>query len=40
MKQCLNYLHFFYTEGIHDYLVSDNKITPPAVDFMKYSMNL
>jgi len=38
MKQCLNYLYLFNINDIHDYSVSDHKIAPPAVDFMKYSM--
>lgn len=38
MKQCLNYLNLFNSYGIYDYNINDNKITPPSVDFMKYSM--
>jgi len=38
MSQCLDYLVFWSNENIHDYMIKDNKISPPARSFMKFSM--
>jgi len=38
MSQCLDYLVFWSNENVHDYMIKDNKISPPARSFMKFSM--
>lgn len=40
MSQSLDLLVYFNHEDNHDYILTDNKITPPSVGFMKHSMNL
>jgi NADH-quinone oxidoreductase subunit D len=40
MSQSLDLLVYFNHEDNYDYILTDNKITPPPVGFMKYSMSL